>query len=69
MVAFAIRELLASVNEFAKNCHGIIPAETSKRYGTPSDGSLASLPKIIVKTKIVISGRMILHKTPSTVCL
>jgi hypothetical protein len=67
---FVIRLLLASDTDEEKNCQGSIAAYTIIGYGAdPSPGSLASLPKITVKTTIVKSGRKIAQAIPIAVCL
>ena len=66
---FVMSEVLASVSELEKSCHGSIAAKTMTGYGTPSDGSLAILRKIKTITSIVSNGRSTAHKIPITVCL
>jgi hypothetical protein len=68
-LVFAIKLLLAPINELEKNCQGSIAAKTRSGYGTPLDGILANLPKTMVKTTMVSNGRNTAHRTPIAVCL
>ena len=64
------RLLDASLKAFENNCHGNIAEYTSKVYGAlPSLGSLATRPKITVKTIMVNNGRRMAQAIPMTVCL
>src|SRR6476660_613996 len=69
MFELLISELLASLKEVEKNCHGSMAAYTRIGYGTPPDGSFANRPKTIVNTSIVRNGRITLQASPITVCL
>src|SRR5262245_1164322 len=60
----------ASANALEKKVQGSIPAKTMMAYGAvPSDGRLANLLKMAVKTTMVKKGRMTAHAAPITVCL
>ncbi len=64
-----IKELLASLNDEAKNCQGNVAAETSNIRGTPCGTlELNNQPKNDI-TKIVNNGRSNAHTTPIAVCL
>ena len=54
----------------SKKLHGSHAGEDDQRMGAlPSDGSLASLPKMTVKTTIIRNGRISAQAMPITVCL
>ena len=57
------------VSPCAKKFQGSSPANEKRGYGSPSEPTLASRPKKIVKTIIVITGWSTAHATPSAVCL
>jgi hypothetical protein len=65
----ATNELLVSLKELEKNCHGKVAAQTSRMRGTPSGtDELKSHPMNHI-TNIVSTGRITLHSTPIAVCL
>ena len=66
---FAKRELLASLNELEKNCHGNVAAETSNKRGILSGVEELNSQPINAITNTVSNGRSTLHNTPITVCL
>jgi hypothetical protein len=66
---FATNELLASLNDDAKNCHGNVAAQTNNTLGTPSGTvELKSQPMNHI-VKMVSNGRNTLHNIPIAVCL
>src|SRR5438477_12003326 len=67
--ALLTRLLPLSKSAVEKNCHGSIPQNTSKGYGTPADGIFPNLPKTMVNTSIVRMGRIMDQTTPTAVCL
>src|SRR5215204_3331531 len=69
-LALPTRLLDESVSAPEKKVHGSMPANTMIAYGAvPSEGKLANLPKMMVKTTMVKSGRITAHAVPITVCL
>src|SRR5215813_4720441 len=67
--ALSTRLLLDCVSANAKSCHGSKAENVKIGYGTPSDGTPASLPKKIVNAAMVRRGWRIAQAAPSAVCL
>jgi hypothetical protein len=64
-----IKLLPQSENAVAKKFHGNMPQRTRTGYGIPFDGSFATLPNIIDRTRSVKTGRINAHPIPTIVCL
>ncbi|GIM28747.1 hypothetical protein CPJCM30710_14130 [Clostridium polyendosporum] len=64
-----IRLLAVLANPLEKRYQGIIAEYTNIGYGTPFDGSFATLPKIKVIINMDKRGCIIAQNTPNTVCL
>jgi len=64
-----IRLCVLAVIEAAKYDQGKTAAYENIGYGIPSLGTLASFPKITVKTTIENTGLINAHANPSMVCL
>ena len=54
---------------WANRIHSSSPAMANRAYGTPSDGTPTSRPKMSVKIRAVNTGCSTDHVTPSAVCL
>ena len=64
-----ISELAPSAMVLLKNIHGIMAEKTMRVYGTPSEGSPATRPKIMTKMIMVSNGLMTAQAMPMAVCL
>ena len=57
------------VNEIEKYPHSVLPANTKRKYGTPSDGIEAILPNIMNWVRDTNKGCMKNQSGPRIVCL